>query len=236
MKSTANAFLFCLSVCTLAVSVSGATDPQTALEAIQKLRTDRLAEAKAADKRADFAAINAEVSAKAQEAVKGIEPEKVDIGDAKTWVTLFTQAQDYRSARVVAQRWTEATTGEEKFDAQLASMAADYRLKDMRSLAKTLAETKPADAAGAIRLATLANNYVLSALTEADKETAVLVLAAGEAAVPKDGFSNDRQKILAKNTAEKLAQTRKLIEGNPGKEAEALQKSRSEALATAQGG
>jgi peroxiredoxin len=85
-------------------------------------------------------------------------------------------------------------------------------------------------------LATLANGYVLNALTEADKDTAMKVLAAGEAAVPKEGFSNDQQKTQASAAAAKLAQTRKLIEENPGKEAEALEKSRREALLAALSG
>jgi len=206
------------------------------LDTIRKLRADRVAEAKAADKRPDYAAISAEALAKAKEGVKNVEPARVDLADAQAWVDLFTQAQDYNSARTIAGRWTDAATGEEKFQAQLASMAVDYRLKDMRDLARTLTETKPTDAAGAIRLATLANGYVLNALTEADKETAMKVLATGEAAVPKDGFSNDQQKTQANGVAEKLAQTRKLIEENPGKEAEALQNSRREALMAALGG
>jgi thiol-disulfide isomerase/thioredoxin len=146
------------------------------------------------------------------------------------------QAQDYPGARKIAGRWTETATGEDKFKAQLAFMSADYRLKDMRSLAKTLAEIKPPDAAGAIRLATLANSYVLNALTEADRETAMKILATGEAVVPTDGFSNEQQKTQAKSVADRLAQTRKLIEENPGKEAGALQQSRREALMAALGG
>jgi len=235
MKPNAKVALVFLCVCTLAVAAFGATSPQVELDAIRKLRADRLAEAKAADKRADYAAISAEALAKAKESVKDVEPAKVGLAEAQAWVDLFTAAQDYSSARAIAGRWTEAATGEEKFNAQLASMTADYRLKDMRSLARTLTETKPTDAASAIRLATLANNYVLNALTEADRETAMKVLAAGEAAVPKEGFSNDQQQAQARTATEKLAQTRKLIEENPGKEAEALQKARREVLMAALG-
>ena len=62
------------------------------------------------------------------------------------------------------------------------------------------------------------------------------VLATGEQAVPKDGFTNDQQKTQADSVAARLAQTRKVIEENPGKEAEALQKSRREALIAALSG
>jgi thiol-disulfide isomerase/thioredoxin len=236
MKGSTKALLVFPVVFTLAGAVFAENNPQVALDAIRKLRADRLAEAKAADKRPDYTAISAEALAKAKESIKGVEPAKVNLAHAQGWVDLFTQAQDYLAARTVAGRWTETATGDEKFKAQLASMAADYRLKEMRSLARTLAETKPANAADAIKLANLANGYVLNALTEADKETAMKVLAAGEAAVPKGGFSNEVQREQAKSAAEKLAQTRKLMEENPGKEAEALQKSRREALVAALSG
>ncbi len=212
------------------------TDPQSALDTIRKLRADRLAEAKAAGKTPDYAVITAEVLAKAKESVKDVEPANVSLVQAQAWVDLFSQAQDYQTARAIAGRWVESSTGEEKFKAQLASMTADYRLKDMRGLAKTLAETKPTDAASAIRLATLANSYVLGALTEAGKETALQVLAAGEALLPKDGFSNDESRTQAKTAADRLAETRRVIEENPGKEAEALQASRRAALMAALGG
>jgi thiol-disulfide isomerase/thioredoxin len=233
MKPILRFALAAIFVCTFTIAAVAAEKPQTTLNAITKLRVDRLAEAKAANKRPDFAAISAEATAKAKAGVKDVDPASVELAEAQPWYDLFVAAQDYNGARTVAQRWWEKAMGEEKFNAQLALMSADYRLKDMRSLAQTLGEIKPPNAAGAIRLASLANGYVLSALTQADKETAMKVLSAGEAAVPKQDFSDDNQRALAKRVGEQLAKTRKVIEENPGKEAEVLEKDRRSALANA---
>ncbi len=231
MKPILRFALAAIFVCTFTLAAPAAEKPQATLDAITRLRADRLAEAKAAGKRADFTAISAEATAKAKASVKDVDPARVELGDAQPWYDLFVAAQDYNGARIVAQRWSGKAEGEERFKAQLALMSADYLLKDMKSLAQTLGETKPPDTAGAIRLANLANGYVLNALTQADKETAMKVLSAGEATVPKDGFSDDKQRDLAKRTSEQLARTRKVIEDNPGKEAEALAKERRSALA-----
>jgi len=220
-------------ICAFTLAASAGEKPQATLDAIAKLRADRLVDAKAADKRPDYAAIIAEVTAKAKTAVKDVDPAKVDFADAQAWHDLFVAAQDFKGARIVAAQWAANAKGEEKFEAQLAVMSADYRLKDMKSLANTLAETKPMDTAGRIRLATLANGYVLNALTEADKETALIILSAGETTVPKEGLSDDKQREAARKAGEDLANTRKLIEESPGKEAEAVQKARREMFAAA---
>lgn len=219
-----------LFICTLALPLSSADNPQTVLDSLKQLRVDRLAEAKAADKRPDYAAITAEVNAKAKAAVKAVDPTQVDLTAAEAWVNLFTQAQDYKGARAVAGRWEASVQGEEKLKAQLAIMSQDFRLKDMKSLAATLSQIKPVDATGAIRVANLANSYVAGALTAADKDTAMQILVAGEANLPKEGFANDQQREQAKTAGEKLAKTRKLIADNPGKEAEAVEKARREEL------
>ncbi|MCW5554859.1 MAG: TlpA family protein disulfide reductase [Verrucomicrobiae bacterium] len=230
MKPTIRRFMVLLFICTLALPLSSADNPQTVLDSLKQLRVDRLAEAKAADKRPDYAAITAEVNAKAKAAVKAVDPTQVDLTAAEAWVNLFTQAQDYKGARAVAGRWEASVQGEEKLKAQLAIMSQDFRLKDMKSLAATLSQIKPVDATGAIRVANLANSYVAGALTAADKDTAMQILVAGEANLPKEGFANDQQREQAKTAGEKLAKTRKLIADNPGKEAEAVEKARREEL------
>jgi peroxiredoxin len=99
----------------------------------------------------------------------------------------------------------------------------------MKGVAKTLAEIKPTSATEAIRLATMANSYVPTAFTSADKETAMKILSTGEALVPKN-VTEERLKASADKAAADLAATRKTIDENPGKEAEVLQKQRTDAL------
>jgi len=220
-------------ICAIASRLSAAEDPHAVLEAIKKLRADRLAEAKAAEKRPDLAAIAAEALAKARDGVKDVDAAKVDLSHAAAWTDLFSQAQDYKGAQTVAGRWAAQAKGEEKFKAQMALITASSRLKDMRGVAKTIGEATPANAAGGIQLANLANAQVLTALTDADRETALKILAAGEAAVPKEGFADDKQKDQAKAAAGNLAKTRKAIADNPGKEAEAVQAVRRASFAQA---
>jgi len=103
MKTGARSLLVFSLISTLTPAVFAEENPQAALDAIRKLRADRLAEAKAAEKRPDYAAISAEALAKAKESIQGVEPAKVDLAQAQSWVDLFTQAQDCQAARTVAE-------------------------------------------------------------------------------------------------------------------------------------
>lgn len=207
------ALIFCL-VCAIAFPLLAEPSPQAALEAVKQLRTDR-----------KFT----EAADKAKEAVKDIDPAKVEIADAAGWCELYSAAQDFKGLQSVAERWAANATGEDKFKAQQLLITADARLKNMKGVAKTLAEIKPANQTDAVRMATLANNYVSTAFTSADKETAMKILSAGEALVPKN-VNDEKTKASVDKVAADLAATRKTIEENPGKEAEVLAKQRTEAL------
>lgn len=200
--------------------------PGAILEEVAKLRTDRVAEAKAANKTPDYVAIAAEATARAAAALKGVDPSKVDLSQAKEWVQVFNAARDYKGARAVAERWASQTTGKEQFDARLAMMSADFQMKDARGLLRTLEQTRPVDAATSNQLASTARSYVLFGFSNADKPTAMSILGVAERSVPRAGFATDRERQAAATTRESVEKTRKLIEENPGKEAEVLEKER----------
>ena len=200
-----------------------------------------VAEEKPQDTLADIRALRAdkksnEAIVKAKNSVKDVDPAKVDLVNAAAWVELFTMAQDYKGTRVVAARWAENASGEDKFKAQVAVLNSDYRLKDYSSAASLLSEIRPPNNEEAARIATMANGYVYNALRDSNKETALKILAAGERMVPKEGFTNDRERDFAKRAADSLAGTRKAIEENPGKEVEAVQKQRAAQFAGLIGG
>jgi thiol-disulfide isomerase/thioredoxin len=217
--------------CVFAGPAVAAQKPKEALAEIGTLRTNRIAEAKEGNKRVDFAALSAELIAKAKAAVKDVDPEKVDVAEASDWIALFSQAQDHQSTRAVAKRWAAAASGSDKFNAQVALITADYRLKNFEALPKTFGEAKPVDAAGSIKLATLANSYVLAVLSDGGKEAALKVVAAGEAAVAgEDQLKDEKERAQAARVKGELARTRKLIEDNPGKEQEALETARRQTI------
>lgn len=221
MNISPKSFFISVIVSAMTMVAVAAEKPQDTLAAVKALRADRR---------------SSEALAKARYGVKDVDPATVDLADAAAWVELFTLAQDYKGTRTIAARWAGKATGEDGFKARLAVLNSDYRLKNYSGVASLLSEIKPPSHADATRVATLANGYVYNALKDSDKETALKILTGGEKMVPKEGFANDRERDAAKRAADSLAATRKAIEENPGKEAEAVQKQNAARFAGLLGG
>lgn len=234
--------LLLLSLALPSARLLGAADnPRAALEEIKKLRLEGLNAARATGKISNPTSFLSNATARARSAVAGVDPAKVEAADASAWQELFSMAGDYRGARAATQRWLASAQGEEKFQAQMNLLNTDARLKDYRAMRQTFLEAQPTDATGRLRLALLANTFAVNILTNEGPAAALQVLKAGERALQGAAFTEVRQKDQAKWATEGLAESRKAIEENPGKEADALLKARraqlpSLATAAAAGG
>ena len=225
-----SATLIVLTIVVPVKPVQGAQSPKEALKSIATFRNERIAEEKNANGRVNYAALNNDTMAKAKAAVKAVSPETVDLAEAVDWIALFNQAHEYESARIIARRWEAEASGQDKFDAQMARITAEYYLKDFRVMPKLFLEAKPSDAADAIKLATTANNYLPGMLQNSGKEDALKLISTGLAALSDAKFTDDKQREQARRTQEQLEKSRQLIQDNPGKEVEAVLAARRQAL------
>jgi len=233
MKSTLLPSAVILFAVALGTSIAATDDPQAVVRSLTKLRNDRMAEARAKGEPITTTLYANDVLAKAKAAVKDVDPAKVNLADASAWLELFALAQDHQGARAVATRWAAESKGEDKFKAQTALVMADARARDYTSLRKDLIAVQPSttNIAERLRVATLANTYVINVLTNEGREAALELLSAGEKMLPSE--FTDRQSQSVKGLKDSLASVRKAIVENPGQEKAAIDKARRAAQSQA---
>jgi thiol-disulfide isomerase/thioredoxin len=220
---------FCLAcVVSLLVGAPGAggaeENPKAILDAIAKQRRDLTAEARAAGKEADLTALHHASVERAKAALSGVEVEKLNLADASSWLRVYSYAQDWPGSVALAKRWVAESKGAEKFDAQMALSTAQSQNSDFAGMTKTLMTAEPVDAAQRIKLATVVNGYLYNVVKNVGPEAGLQALAMAEKGLPTENFKDDAQTAYAQRTLEQVMTLRKVIEGNPGKEAPELLK------------
>ena len=226
MKPILAPILVCLVSIAFAVPAGAAPaeNPKAVLESIAKIRADRAAEAKESGKKVDTAALNKELTERAQAALAGVKVEQIDLAEAKLWLRVYTQAQDHRGGVTLAKRWVAESQGTNKFDAQMALATAQSQAGDFAGMTGTLMTAEPADTAQRITLASVANGYLYNVVKNEGPEAGLKLLKAVEMRLPlpTENFTDERQKGFAQRTRERVEKSRKTIEENPGKEAPEL--------------
>lgn len=139
--------LFRTAICALALvgaSAFAQTPAKDALKSIQDLRVAKFNESRTSGKQPDFAALDKEVKAKAEAAIKGIEVGKVDAADAYDWAQLFSLAGRHKEVCELGHKYlTSKPTAEQKFAAQMLMMQSCNSLGEGDMLVLTLKDIKP---------------------------------------------------------------------------------------------
>ncbi len=138
------------AICALALvgaSAFAQTPAKDALKSINDLRVAKFADARQSGKPIDFAAIDREVKAKAEEAIKGIEPSKVLANEAYDWAQLFSLAGRHKDVCDLCHMYVKSNpTPEMKFTAQMLMMNSCNALGEADMLILTLKDIKPVNA------------------------------------------------------------------------------------------
>jgi hypothetical protein len=137
-----------------AFAFAQAADPKAVVQEINQLRAQRSAEARAAGKALDIAALNAEIKAKATAAIEGVDVEKVAASDAYSWALVFQIAERHADVCRLCERFVASgPKPEEKFAAQMLMMTSCNVLGEADMLMMTLAATTAPDALASQNLA-----------------------------------------------------------------------------------
>ncbi len=135
------------AICALALvgaSAFAQTPAKDALKAINDFRTGKFTEARTSGKQINIAEIDKEVKAKAEEAVKGIDPSKVEAKDAYDWAQLFQLAQQHKAVCDLAHKFLTTNPGpDQKFAVQMMMMTSCNALGEGEMLIMTIKDIKP---------------------------------------------------------------------------------------------
>ena len=209
-----------------------AVDPAEAIKEINSYRSKALADARAAGKQIDVAALQKETIDKAKAAVKGVDPAKIDAKLGYSWATLFQMAELHKEACDSVSRFLETNPPPaEKFRAQSLMMRSCNTLGEGHMLLMTLDTIVPPDAMSSISLASMtANQYAETIQKSAGLDAALKALDKVEGLLPAaEAFASDPDEKKREGQLNSyysivgsIAQSRSDLFTDAGKSAEAL--------------
>lgn len=150
-----------LAVCAALAAASVAQDakPKEVLASITEIQRTRMAQAREAGRPVDVAAMQAEMKAKAEEAIKNVDVDKVAAADGYDWAQIFSMAGNHAGACRLAERYLATNPADQpKFDAQILMLRSCNEMGEGDRIAEVLPTVKaPTPAAG-----TALSNYTIN--------------------------------------------------------------------------
>lgn len=189
------------AICALALvgaSAFAQTSAKDALKQITDYRMQLLTEARTANKPININVLNEGVKAKALEAIKGVDPNKVDAKDAYDWAQVFSMAQSHKDVCNLCHKFlTTNPTAEQKFAAQMLMMQSCNALGEADMLVMTLKDIKPVTPINGRSLASMTANSYADTIAKAEGvDAAIKILDEIGAKVPAEDHKANAQKML----------------------------------------
>lgn len=133
-------------------------DPDAALAAINKYRTDALAQAQEAKKQVNFQEVTANIKEMALEAIKDLDIGKVEPSKAYSWAQLFVHAQKFEEVHHLCMTFQTTNPSEQdSYNAHFLCLQAFNVLKAYGEGAKTISTIPLPNADGAVTVAMYAS-------------------------------------------------------------------------------
>ncbi|HRF59193.1 MAG TPA: TlpA disulfide reductase family protein [Fimbriimonadaceae bacterium] len=195
------------ALCALSLAFAQGTDPAAVLKEIQELRATRSREAREAKKALDFNAVNAEVKAKAEAALKGVDLMMVADKDALSWAKLCAEAGRYQDGCMLAEKFIKTNPEPKvKYDAQIFMLSCCTELGEGAMIEQTLAAVTPVNGGDAVNLAMLtANMYVDEIKADKGAAAALKAIERIEKLVPYAELTTEQDKARGDSARSSLA-------------------------------
>lgn len=192
----------------MAVAITGAFaqgDPKAILNDLNQIRIQKQTELRNANKPMTleiFNAINAEIKAKAIEAIKDVSVSKVEAKDAFDWARVFQLAERHKDVCDLAHKFLMSNpTPEQRYAAQMLMMESCNALGEADMLAETLVSVSPTTPQAAIGLANSAARYADTIAKKKGVDAAIKTLEA----VEKSMVYEDPEAIADRSLKQRMA-------------------------------
>lgn len=191
----------------MSIMVSG--DPDEAIQAINKYRTETVAKAREAKTTVDIVVLNAKVKSMANEAISGVKPAEVDPAKGLSWMQLYMMAEKYDDIKSICDRFMTSHPGEaQMFTAETLCAQAFMNLGRFDEGAETVANMNPATVTNAGTMVSLACYYFAEPVSKSQGLTAAVdLLKSVGAKIPANG-ANDQEKNQISSMVSTLATTK----------------------------
>lgn len=189
------------ALCALAIVSASAfaqSSPKEILTQIQQYRSQLLQEARQANKPINATVLSEGVKAKAEEAIKGVDPEKVEAKDAFDWAKVFELAGRYKDVCNLCHKFLATNPNPaDKFAAQSLMVNSCNTLGEADMVAMTLKEIKPVDALGARTLVSRTTGAYADTIAKSQGvDAAIKILESVAAKLPAEDHKANAQRSL----------------------------------------
>ncbi len=181
-----------------ACSAFAAGDPDEALAAINKYRTDATAKAREAGTQLNFAEVTNKIKEMALEAIKDVEPMKVEPAKAYSWAQLFNMAGKYEEIHMLCDMYqTTKPTEQLSFSAHYLCLQSFASLRKYDMAAETLKEMPLPTVVNAYSAAMIAANSFAPGLVREKKfDQAYEMISEIESRLPSSDENPQNQTYL----------------------------------------
>lgn len=139
MKSILRFAALGAALVSVATSFAQSKNPDELLQSINQFRTQRLTEMRSSGGTIDVNALNAQVAAKAAEAVQGVDPAKVEAAQAFAWAQIFSLAGKHQETCDLAAKYlTTQPTPDQRYAAQMLMLNSCNALGEGLMIVHTL--------------------------------------------------------------------------------------------------
>lgn len=192
------------------------SDPKALLQEINQYRVAQFNEARQSGKAPDMAVLNAAVKARAEAAVKDVDPAKVDLASAYEWAQLFQLAGRHKSVCDLMHRLLITDLDAPKrFQAQMLMISSCNELGEAEMLSDTLRSIKPPTAAQGSALASQSVYVYADTIAKAKgPDAAIAALYSVLASIPKEDPKERAKVLLTQAKAREAAANRPSTESD----------------------
>ena len=125
MKTFIRLAVVVAAVACMAASFVQSKNPEDILKSINQFRSKSMADARTAGERININVLNEQISVKANEAIKGIDPKKVEAEQAYTWAQIFSLAGKHQETCDLAIKFLKTYPAvQQRYEAQILMLNA----------------------------------------------------------------------------------------------------------------
>lgn len=198
--------------------VFAAGDPDEAIQAINKYRTDTLTKAREAGQQVNAVELNNKIKEMALDAIKGVDPMHVEPAKAYSWAQLFNMAQKYEDIHMLCDMYMTTKPSEQlTFSAHYLCLQSFAQLRKYDMAPETLKEMPLPSVVNAYSATMIAANTFAPGLGREKKfAEAYAMLDDIEARLPMDDADANNQRYLDSARAAIASANASLIKDEKG--------------------
>lgn len=198
-------------------------DPVAALSAMQTRYQSAVKEAQDKKIDPDYDALMKEYKDKAAEAIKGVDPDKVEPTQGMAWGQLFSIAGDPKKTISAVQRYlTSNPVPAAKFNAQMTLLGNYGETDDADGILKTVADMQPTTPRMAAQLVGMTANVISTVADKKSPKAGLALLKKVEARFPFSELKTPQELNLGDSVIFEIAGARAELLDKDGRRAEAL--------------